>query len=636
MIVVGLGLAFVFGALAHRLRLPPLAGYLVAGVVVGPHTPGFVADQTLGAQLAEIGVVLLMFGVGLQFSPKDLTGVRALAVPGAIGQIALAAPLGAGLGLAMGWSLGASIIFGFSLSIASTVVVLKALQDRRLIETERGKLAVGWVIVEDILTVLALVLIPAIASLYVTRTGASFDPLAIRLFGPDVGVWGVVVLTVLKLAGFAGLMLIAGKRMIPWVLHEVAHTGSRELFRLAVLVLALGAALGSAMLFGVSLALGAFFAGMILSESELSQRAAQETLPLRDAFAVLFFVSVGMLFDPAIVIHEPLPLLGVIFIILFARSAIVFAIAAAFGQSASVGLTIAASRAQIGEFSFILASIGVSLAILPPRAQDLIVAGALITIVLNAPVFWAFGRLEPALASLLERLRKPIEPAPTEGAPGGAEKPALPPEAESAAAIKPDAAEDAVLPTSLSGHVIVVGYGRVGKAIAEGLHASGAPFLIVEDAAPRVAEARAAGFEVVIGNGATAEALTLANAAGADAILIAIPNLFEAGSATEQARKLNPQLRIIVRAHTEDEEARLRHFGATTVVFGGREIGVGMLGRLSEAGPMPLDRAEQKGQESMKTDAGGPVPPLDAGNPEPEMAETAGAAGGPEPVDRQA
>ncbi|MCA8895572.1 MAG: cation:proton antiporter, partial [Amphiplicatus sp.] len=281
-IVAGIVLAFILGATANRFKLPPLVGYLIAGVVVGPYTPGFVADQSLGAQLAEIGVILLMFGVGLHFSPKDLVSVRAFAIPGAILQIVIATALGALLGLAMGWSIPASIYFGFALSIASTVVLLKSLQDRRLIETERGRITVGWAIVEDLVTVFALVLIPALVVASRAGTGAEGEAAASAGAG---GFIGAISFTTLKVAGFAGLMLIIGRRVIPWVLHEIAHTGSRELFRLAVLAIALGAALGSAMLFGVSLALGAFFAGMILAESELSQRAAEETLPLRDAFA---------------------------------------------------------------------------------------------------------------------------------------------------------------------------------------------------------------------------------------------------------------------------------------------------------------------------------------------------------------
>jgi CPA2 family monovalent cation:H+ antiporter-2 len=308
-IVGGLVLAFILGAFAHRLRLPPLVGYLVAGILVGPHTPGFVADQGLAPELAEIGVILLMFGVGLHFSLKDLLSVRGIAVPGAIVQIGFATLLGWGLGALMGWPTGGSLVFGLALSVASTVVLLKALQERRLVETERGKIAVGWLIVEDLAMVLALVLIPAAASIGGTEHG-TVEPLSAavnRLLGLDMGIAGIIGMTLVKVALFVGVMLIFGRRVIPWTMHRIAHTGSRELFRLGVLAIALGVAFGASKLFGVSLALGAFFAGMVLAESELSHRAAQESLPLRDAFAVLFFVSVGMLFDPNILDRQADP-----------------------------------------------------------------------------------------------------------------------------------------------------------------------------------------------------------------------------------------------------------------------------------------------------------------------------------------
>ncbi|MDU6728045.1 MAG: cation:proton antiporter, partial [Bradyrhizobium sp.] len=340
-IVAGLGLAFVFGALAQRFRFPPLVGYLLAGVAVGPFTPGFVADQALATELAELGIILLMFGVGLHFSLKDLMSVRAIAVPGAIVQITVATLMGMALSWAMGWSLGGGLVFGLALSVASTVVLLRALQERRLMDTERGRIAVGWLIVEDLAMVLALVLIPAFASLQ-NGDGAAVaaDPLAAR-FG--LGLTGVLLLTFVKIGVFMALMLVVGRRLIPWILHYIAHTGSRELFRLAVLAIALGVAFGSTKLFGVSLALGAFFAGMMLGESPLSQRAAQESLPLRDAFAVLFFVSAGMLFDPASIIREPWPLLATLFIILFGKSFAAFLIVVAFRHPVSTALTISAS-----------------------------------------------------------------------------------------------------------------------------------------------------------------------------------------------------------------------------------------------------------------------------------------------------
>jgi monovalent cation:H+ antiporter-2, CPA2 family len=334
-IVAGLGLAFVFGAIAQRLRIPPLVGYLLAGVAVGPFTPGFVADQALAAELAELGVILLMFGVGLHFSLNDLLSVRAIALPGTAVQIAVATLMGLGLALFMGWTVGAGLVFGLALSVASTVVLLRAIQERRLMETERGRIAVGWLIVEDLAMVLALVLLPALASLLGASSDARVaDPLAARL---GLGLAGVLFLTLIKVAVFVGIMLIVGRRIIPWVLHYIAHTGSRELFRLGVLAIALTVAFGAARLFGVSLALGAFFAGMILSESPLRQRAAQESLPLRDAFAVLFFVSVGMLFDPASVMREPWPLLATLFIIIIGKSLAAFLIVLAFRHPLAMG-----------------------------------------------------------------------------------------------------------------------------------------------------------------------------------------------------------------------------------------------------------------------------------------------------------
>ena len=376
MIVIGLVLAFAFGALAHRIKVSPLVGYLLAGIVIGPFTPGYIGDQNLANELAEIGIILLMFGVGLHFSLKDLLSVRSLAVPGAVVQIVIATLLGMALAHVLGWTIGAGIVFGLALSVASTVVLLRALQERRLIETERGRIAVGWLIVEDIAMVLTLVLLPALAGMMKGQAGADFMTLALPL-----------AITIGKIVAFVAVMLIIGRRAIPWLLHYVAHTGSRELFRLAVLSIALGVAYGAAMLFDVSFALGAFFAGMILSESELSQRAANESLPLRDAFAVLFFVSVGMLFDPMILLKDWAPLIVTVLIVVIGKSLAAYAIVRAFRYSHATALTISASLAQIGEFSFILAGLGVTLGLLPDRGRDLVLAGAIISIVLNPLIF---------------------------------------------------------------------------------------------------------------------------------------------------------------------------------------------------------------------------------------------------------
>ena len=392
-IVIGLSLAFVLGLLAQRLRLSPLVGYLLAGVIVGPFTPGYVADQKIANELAEIGVILLMFGVGLHFSVKDLLSVRNIAIPGAVGQILVATAAGLGLALLMGWGIGAGLIFGLSLSVASTVVLLRALQDRNLVTSDRGRIAVGWLIVEDIVMVLALVLIPPLAGLLgglAQPVDGEAEQEVIRLgFGP---VTATLTVTLVKFAAFVALMLVVGRKLIPWVLHYVAHTGSRELFRLAVLAIALGVAYGSSQIFGVSFALGAFFAGMVMAGSTLSQQAMRETMPLRDAFAVLFFVSVGMLFNPTIVLDEPLALIGTVLIILLVKSLAAYGIVRAFGYDKETGLTIATSLAQIGEFSFILVVMGTKLAILPPDAKDLVVAGAMISILANPVMFALLDR----------------------------------------------------------------------------------------------------------------------------------------------------------------------------------------------------------------------------------------------------
>ena len=525
----GLGLAFIFGALAHRLRVPPLVGYLLAGVAVGPFTPGFVADTNLALQLAEIGVILLMFGVGLHFSLRDLMSVKGIAIPGAVAQIAIATLLGMGLAHLMGWSLGAGLLFGLALSVASTVVLLRAMQERRLIETDRGRIAVGWLIVEDLAMVLALVLLPPLAGILNGDNGGGMGAIASSL-----------ALTLGKLAAFVVTMLVVGRRVIPWILHYIAHTGSRELFRLAVLAIALGFAYGAVVLFDVSFALGAFFAGMILSESELSQRAAHETLPLRDAFAVLFFVSVGMLFNPAILLQDWAPLLGTILIVLVGKSVVAYAIVRMFGHSRSTALTISASLAQIGEFSFILAALGISLKLLPEQGQDLILAAAIVSIMLN-----------PLIFGLLDRMQK------GEDSEDGKEG--------------ERAAREVLRPTTLTGHAVLVGYGRVGKLIAEDLQGS-MPLLVVEEGAVGTP-----GLEHIRGNAAKDDVIAAANLPAAKLLLVAIPQAFEAGQIVQQARRANPRLPIVARAHFDAEVDHLLSLGATTVIMGEREIALAML-----------------------------------------------------------
>ena len=543
-IVIALALAWAFAAVANRLKLPPIVGYLLAGIAIGPFTPGFVADQNIASELAEIGVILLMFGVGLHFSLADLLSVKAIAIPGAFAQIACATLLGMGLGLWLGWSIEGALVFGLALSVASTVVLLRALQERRLVETERGRIAVGWLIVEDIAMVLTLVLLPALSGALEGNAGAAPLDIAVAL--------GT---TVAKIAAFVGIMLIVGKRLIPGILHYMAHTGSRELFRLSVLVVALGAAYAAAELFGVSFALGAFFAGMILSESALSQQAAQETLPFRDAFAVLFFVSVGMLFDPTILVREPIPVLVTVLIIVLGKSLAAFAIVRGFGYSTPTALTISASLAQIGEFSFILAGLGVSLALLPEQGRDLILAGAIISILLN-PLLFA------ALDHVVERREQR--------------------RVEVAEITETDTAREPIRPTRLANHIVLVGHGRVGSAISAALRTKGVPLFVIEYNEDAVAALKTTGVETLSGNAADPELIATANLGGARCLLVAIPNAFEGGQVVQQARAINPKLLIVARAHSEAEIEHLKKHGADLVVMGEHEIAKAMLDNIFE------------------------------------------------------
>ncbi len=541
-IVAGLGLAFVFGAIANRLKLPVLVGYLLAGVLVGPFTPGYVADQQLAPQLAEIGVILLMFGVGLHFSLKDLLSVRTIAIPGAIVQIGAATVMGLGLALALGWTIGAGVVFGLALSVASTVVLLRALQERRLIETGRGKIAVGWLIVEDLAMVLALVLLPALSGVLGGEAPADH--------GAGASVLTAFAITIGKVVAFVAIMLIVGRRVIPWILHRIAHTGSRELFRLGVLAIALGVAFGSAALFGVSFALGAFFAGMIMAESELSQQAASETLPLRDAFAVLFFVSIGMLFDPTVLLREPLAVLATVAIIVVGKSIAALLIVLAFRRPMSTALTISASLAQIGEFSFILVGLGVSLKLLPPEGRDLVLAGAILSILIN-PLLFAW--LDRILPKMIEKERKA-------------------------------ASNEPVVSAAAQPHALLIGYGRVGKLVAEGLKGR-TPLVVIEDDVERADELRKAGFETIGGNAVKPEVLMKAGLDKATHLFVAVPNPFEAVRIIEQARVANPKVEIIARAYTDADVALLKETGATYALIGEEEIAKGMLARAPRKKP---------------------------------------------------
>ena len=542
-IVVALSLAFLLGTLAQRLRLSPLVGYLLAGVVVGPYTPGFVADQTIANELAEIGVILLMFGVGLHFSLKDLWAVRTIAVPGALGQMAVATLIGMGLASLLGWSVGAGLVVGLSLSVASTVVLLRALQERRLLMTERGRIALGWLIVEDVAMVFVLVGIPAVVPLL----DGSMERSAAFGFGSSQ-ILGTILLTVAKVAAFIAMMMIVGRRVIPWTLHYIAHTGSRELFRLGVLAIALGFAFGAAKLFGVSFALGAFFAGMILSESQLSQRAAEETLPLRDAFAVLFFVSVGMLFDPSIIVEDFWPLIATLGVVMVSSPLVAFAIVRLFGHSTGTALTISASIAQIGEFSFILAGLGVLLGVLDSQARDLILAGALISILANPGYF--------LLVDWLRRLLERGDPA-------------------EAMAASQEKETEKIEPTRLEDHAVLVGFGRVGRRVGGALLLAGVTLFVIDENDEVASKLKAEGTEAIAANGVTS--LQYANLGKARCLLVAVPEYFEAGQIVEQARATSPDLLIFARGHSEAEKAHLESCGADGVVLGEEEIAGAML-----------------------------------------------------------
>ncbi len=542
-IAAAFGLALVLGFLAARLGLPALVGYLLAGIVIGPSTPGFVADQAIAGQLAEIGVMLLMFGVGLHFSLDDLMAVRKIALPGAVAQMGVATLLGMGLAHWWGWSLGAGLVFGLALSVASTVVLLKALEGRGAVESVNGRIAVGWLIVEDLAMVLVLVLLPALAgALGGTEAGAG-----------AAGLWLTLGRTLLEVAVFVALMLVVGRRVFPWLLWQVTKTGSRELFTLCVIAAAVTIAYGSAALFGVSFALGAFFAGMVLRESEFSHRAADESLPLRDAFAVLFFVSVGMLFDPRVLLERPGQVAAVVAIIVLGKSLAASAVVLLFRYPLNTALIVSAGLAQIGEFSFILAALGVSLGLLPPEGQSLILAGALISIALNPLVF-----------SAIDPLRRWVL-------------------ARSATARRLEARDDplAELPMDteqkyLARQVVIVGYGRVGRQVAAALAEAGLPFVVADQNRERVEALRAEGHAAVLGDATDAAVLIQAHIAQARMLVIATPDSIDAHRMIETARTLNPAIHAVVRGGSEDEARRLERDDGARVFVGERELALAM------------------------------------------------------------
>ena len=537
-IAAAFGLALVLGFIAVRLRLPALVGYLLAGIVIGPATPGFVADVEMAGQLAEIGVMLLMFGVGLHFSLQDLWSVRKIALPGAVVQMLVATAMGAGIATWWGWPPAAAVVFGLALSVASTVVLLKALESKGILESVNGRIAVGWLVVEDLAMVVVLVLLPPLAAALGTA-GASLG----------IDLWAALGRTLLQVAAFVALMLLAGRRAFPWLLWQVARTGSRELFTLCVVAAAVTIAYGSAQLFGVSFALGAFFAGMVLRESQFSQRAAEETLPLRDAFAVLFFVSVGMLFDPRVLFDEPLKVLAVVAIIVVGKSLAAAALVLLLRYPLNTALTVSASLAQIGEFSFILAGLGVSLKVLPAQGQSLILAGALISIALNPLLFAAS---EPALRWIRER---------------------------SPLARRLDRSDDplAELPTGtdlryLKNQVVIVGYGRVGKGIAAALKGAGVPFVVAEENREIVEQLRAVGQAAVLGHAAEPATLIQAHIADARMLVIATPQTLEVRQMVETARSLNSKIEVVVRSHNTEEAALLERDHAGKVFVGENEL----------------------------------------------------------------
>jgi CPA2 family monovalent cation:H+ antiporter-2 len=538
-IATGFGLAFILGFIAERCKLPALVGYLLAGILMGPSTPGFVGDIGIASQLSEIGVMLLMFGVGLHFSINDLMSVKRIALPGAIIQMAIATGLGLALAVWWGWTFGEGLIFGLALSCASTVVLLKALESRSLLETMNGKIAVGWLVVEDLITVLVLVLMPPLATLLggvgATSSGA---PL-----------WQTIIFTLLQVTGFIVLMLVVGKRLLPWILWHVAKTGSRELFTLSVISAAIGIAYGAAALFSVSFALGAFFAGMVMRESEFSHRAAEESLPLRDAFAVLFFVSVGMLFEPAILVNKPLNVLAVVAVIVVGKSLTALIITLLLRYPLNTALTVAASLAQIGEFSFILAGLGLSLKLLPADGMSLILAGALLSIAINPLVFSMVKPLRNRVLAFSQRARQ----------------------------YETSTAPFAELPMStdrkyLAGQVVLVGYGRVGKRIADTLSEQRIPFVIAEENRETVEQLRKNGVPAVAGNATEPAVLIQAHIANASMLVIATPDTIDIRKMVETAKILQPNIQIVIRTHNTLESTLLREENIGKVFYDEEEL----------------------------------------------------------------
>lgn len=543
-LVAGFSVALIFGFIAERIKLPALVGYLLAGIAIGPATPGFVADMQIASQLSEIGVMLLMFGVGLHFSPADLLSVRRIAIPGAVVQMGLTSALGTGLGLLWGWSLGGALVMGVSLACASTVVLLKSLEASKQLDTMNGRIAVGWLVVQDLVTVLVLVLLPPLAGVL----GGHAPVVAV----PEP-LWITICKTLLQVSAFIALMLIIGRRALPWLLWQVARTGSRELFTLAVIASAVGIAYGAAALFSVSFALGAFFAGTVMRESEFSHRAAQESLPLRDAFSVLFFVSVGMVFKPTILLEHPLHVLAVVAIAILGNATASLSLVIALRYPLNTALSVAAGLAQIGEFSIILAGLGLTLGLLPAEGMSLVVSGVLISIAVNSLLFAAiqpFRRWVIQHSELARRVEQRQDPY-------------------------------AELPTSterkyLEGQVVLIGYGRVGRRVAQALEGQHIPYVVAEENRELVEDLRKQGIPAVSGNATDPAVLIQAHIAKAALLVIATPDALNVRAMVETARTLNPDIEVVLRTHSEDESQLLRKEKLGTVFFGEEELAKGM------------------------------------------------------------
>ncbi|MCB2426556.1 YbaL family putative K(+) efflux transporter [Methylophaga pinxianii] len=547
-IAAGFGLALILGFISEKINVPALVGYLLAGILIGPSTPGFHADVDIAVQLSEIGVMLLMFGVGLHFSLHDLIAVKRIALPGAIVQMSIATLLGTMLAMSWGWTFGQGLVLGLSLSCASTVVLLKGLEAQGLLDTINGRIAIGWLVVEDLATVLMLVLLPALAGIL----GASEASIS------ETPLWQTLSQILLQVTAFVALMLIVGRRLFPWLLWQVAGTGSRELFTLATITAAISIAYGAALLFSVSFALGAFFAGMMMRESEFSHRAAQESLPLRDAFSVLFFVAVGMLFDPAILLEEPLHVLAVVGIIILGKSMAAMGLTLAFRYPLNTALTVAASLAQIGEFSFILAGLGLTLGLLPAEGMNLVLAGAIISIALNPLLFSIINPLRKwilmrsFLARRLERRQDPFAQ--------------LPMSTES---------------KFLKGQVVLVGFGRVGSRVAEALDERHIPYVVAEQNREQVEALRKQGIAAVAGNAADPAVLIQAHIANAAMLVIATPDPVDIRQMADTARKLNPGIEIVLRTYNAAEAQLLSKEGIGKVFFSEDELAKSMTSHIT-------------------------------------------------------